>query len=912
MANRSLLSVVTITLLAVLGVMLLWQPSDSSLLNEQSNSEELSVAEGELGGVNAEPDAGQAVNKERMPTPVLARVVRLEIYQDSRLDLQAGARVYYITRDYLQRHAAELAGFNWRNPWAFDGLESLPMAVANSDGVAELEVRGDIFFAYAKVGRARGYKAFKLKPNSIHAQDLVLALQVFEFEEFTVHVQDPDGHPAANVPVRLMHTERGYLQAVEAAKTTTTNIDGMAVIDIPKAVFVEVLAHISGPGTDYEFIAEAELPFLGTPAARFAAIESGNRDVDLVLPKYGSLEVSSLNLPIDQALYLECKPVGRFVWRPITTLMEVGPEEFRVDYIAMNQWVQLGVRDRKNEHRSGLSPRAVKLIEGPSAHRQVVQVEWDFLHGSFLTGRLLTENAAPIANREFSLVLLDTNGRQVAGALKSTTTSEGEFRVDYNHGIPRLSHANRFRIRLSAGGWSGVASETTIIDYSAELNPGWVESGALLGDLYPRPSSLVVSGTVVDGQNGQAIPSAEVYLSPTEKTERDPEPRKGAFWVHPFVPVIEMEADLPGRPSRASFVVHTDQAGRFKFEQGVALLGTSLKISAGSEGYAWTVQEFQFGQEGLGIELYKKGSVQYSIEPSPAGEEPAEIFQSGNIMVKFQRQDKPDLWSFGVIPEFFTIEELRLAPKTIADVDPGVYTWTLSSTYQGLLIEIRDVVVLPGPVTLDPRMQNVKIDSGKELVSLSLLDEVGQPLSAEVLQSIGGISVFPKFGEWQFIETEELIGNKLTYSRLKLAPTQIRLGASGYQEVTLAEVKDGDSVRLKKLPLLDIQVIGLRQLPTNSQLNLVLVEKDTTDGESGRVRYSHLVNHDGRVSRDGKLSQPIYGPGVYECYWWIGLADQRGIIEFSSTVFLQEGNLANGLQLEVPSELIELARKKAN
>jgi hypothetical protein len=927
MANRSLLLVVALALLSVLGVMLLWEPNDSGLLDEQSSSEEFAAADREFGGVTAEPNAEQAfgkeaglgerqVDQERMPNLAPARVVRLEIYQDSRQDLQAGARVYYITKDYLQRHAAELEGFYRRDPWAFDGLESLPMAVANSDGMVELEVRGDIFFAYAKIGSARGYKAFKLKPDSTNAQDLALVLQVFEFEEFAIHVLDPDGHPAANVPVKLMLTERGYPLPVESAKTTTTNIDGIAIIDIPKAVLGDVLARITGPGTDYEFVAEAQLPFLGTPAARFASVESGNRELSLVLPKYGSVEVRSLNLPMDQALYLKCKPVGRLAWRPLTEFTEVEPGEFRVDYISMNQWVQLGVRDRKNGDQNDPSPRSVKLAEGPSIQGQVVRMEWDFLHGSFLAGRLLAENSSPVAGREFNLILMDFNGCQVAGALKSSTTAEGKFRVEYSHGISRLSNANRFRIRLSPRRRPGIGSETTITDYSGALIPGWEQRGALLGDLYPKPGLPMVSGTVVDGPNGQAIPWAEVFLSKTETMEKDPEPRAGAFGGHPYVPVIEMEAEMRPRPSRDCFAVYADEVGRFKFAQGVALLGTTSRIGATAEGYAWTVQEFQYGQEGLEIGLYKKGSVQYSLDPSPTIDEPDEIVSRGELMVKLHRQEMSSFSPLGSDSEYQSFPgwgtEPIGGPYTIADVAPGVYTWTLTDTHHTLLIETRDVVVLPGQVTLDPRLQNVKLFSGKEFVSLKILNGDGKPLSAKELRDIGSISVEHRYGSRQFLKTEDMIDSKLTYSRTKFAPTQIRLGASGYQEVTLAEVEDGDSVRLKKLLRLTIQVIGLHQLPINGQLNLVLVEDGPTQDPYSGVRYSHLVDYDGRVHRDGKLSQPIYGPGKYECHWWMRFDDQRGYIEASSTVNLQEQHLANGLQLEVPSELIELARKKAN
>jgi len=372
-----------------------------------------------------------------------------------------------------------------------------------------------------------------------------------------------------------------------------------------------------------------------------------------------------------------------------------------------------------------------------------------------------------------------------------------------------------------------------------------------LGDIVLTP--LVVSGTIRDA-SGQPVHGATVDL------DLDKEP------------FVEMMAgfSIP----RAS----CDALGRFELRQRTT--DTSVGLTARAQGFASSPKQFvPVGASGVEIVLERAGSIAGRL--APGSPEPyLKLFAAGQPVKASVRHAKEGAFSFHSVP-------------------PGAVTLTASYPWSEGQLDVPGLVVVAGEETRDPRLEPLDFASTLPAVTLTVVDDRGQPVPKVRVSLV-------RPGSEKFVECSPgRKGDSLVVSAGPL-PLHVRLEAKGYRPQELTGVDSDRTVVLERgIPVRIVFSGTLPVLPEGWELEASLVEAGKR--WSPYMPFSVADFEWAPGSAEVHLSQPgsytlthrLVHRRAGEILWQTGYPSAEG-----STLEVVDGPEPQAFEVSLPSETL--------
>jgi hypothetical protein len=486
-------------------------------------------------------------------------------------------------------------------------------------------------------------------------------------------------------------------------------------------------------------------------------------------------------------------------------------------------WVGLGLRIRV-EARIGEAKCGLVSFEGPS--REGETVECELLvddQPRTLAGRLVFANGEPWVSTSMGafLVGLPPNRSGPGSNYNITTDENGRFRLPITE---EPSSAQPFVLKLAA------QQARASVAIESEVPP----SGLDLGDVVLDHGRVLLAGRVVDA-SGQPIARATLDLRLAVHAiegNADPSSDRG-------------KATRSQEHSLATTAAHSAPDGSFTFfarEEEQHGTGTQLSLTTSCRGYVADVaRPVQLGEEGVVVRLSAAGSLEGTLD-LPEGmtldELELELIAAGGR--KHSLRPKEDRFRFESLAEdSYSLRVRSRHWRLFPDRPP--------------LAQVDGIQVLVGQTSRDPRLQPWRIEDGRTLVRVRVVDEDAAPISNAWVIHRGSES-------WTLPLTD---GSGLCPIRVQSLPIDAEVGASGYGKQR--PVFDGEDVTVvlrRGVPVRFHTNVDASAAEYQLRIQLFDVEADGNRGEAA-IRMGPREED---VLDAGPDSPPVLlGPGTYEC-----------------------------------------------
>ncbi|MEC7583722.1 MAG: hypothetical protein VYE77_05345 [Planctomycetota bacterium] len=602
-----------------------------------------------------------------------------------------------------------------------------------------------------------------------------------------VRVVNEAGQPLVGVPLRIRPTWQGDSRGLFGRWGYTAS-DGVAVLGYLRS-WCESWA---GAEPAEGVAPDGAVVGLGIPGLDFDGQthalqldDAPDEILELVAPPTGQVVVSvfdSMGEPVGgyEDIRLGVPPQPGLDLTPKEERYRLGGEPLgdRVMGAARFPYVALGRRFRASF--SGPGEVEPSLFEGPAVAEQVVRVDMAVAQAEvLLTALVVDEDQKPVQG-QMRLRYQTQDGR---GSFMMPTEADGRLRIDLEEDMVGQEFAYAY---LQPVSWGGSVRGHSNQGLGAELPVGQpIRLGRNdYGRVVLKPLPVLVSGTArLDGE------PAKCELN----VERQPESAVGDYWLHENSHFVEWGED-------GEFVV-----------RGPLLPGVHRLTAWARGALPLDSVPFVVGQKILDIDLVSGGSLRAEVllddeadleklrcllipmSPTPErvkslnwrGRKPL-----GRLTGVGQGERRAFVWQ-GVAPGSYRLE-LRCA---------GV---------AGPVVSLDGVTIESGTLCEDPRLVPIDLRGQLSALSVTLLDEQGQPLGSETGAIVWAGDGSGRVG--QFVSA----GKARVLGRL---PVAFSVVVQGYAVAHLTGVTEDCEVRLQRLPMLEFELPAL-DLPPDCLLEL--------------------------------------------------------------------------------------------
>ncbi len=490
-----------------------------------------------------------------------------------------------------------------------------------------------------------------------------------------------------------------------------------------------------------------------------------------------------------------------------------------------------------------------------------------------LTGILADEEGSPLAAQELEFRLYAQKGerRRITNRVPSETDAEGRFELSL---LSKTVAEDLVELEVHLAGTPGLAPRVGTIPLPQELVEGTTTVGIVN---LPAPSRRIV-GRVM-GADGAGIPSARILIS-----EHTPPSDSGGAGGLRGLGYIGMDYRPLG-----DHVARTDAEGRFE----VSLPGEDGRytLQASKPGFEPSLQvPVEAGGDDLEIRLERGGAIVGSVLLP----DPVDAFRFSIALVDENERSReivdPGYGCESGAPDLGGHFRIRRVPA-------GRHTLRITLAYvDELLLEVRDVEVIPGEVTVDPRLQAIDLNDYVQVLGLSVVDVLDRPVP------LGWIRLFPVKEETRCCRRMLFAGGK-TRHLLMHGAYRAEIEAKGFRSTSVAEVRDGQRIVLEGgLPRRFVLPADLELPPEPWTLRLALHPpgggKPTTPGPSapGSLGGSSALQHTFGVEREFELALPE--PGVWTVRWQVSRSAPRAFHHLPpTTVEIDDGTVLETIEL---------------
>ena len=466
--------------------------------------------------------------------------------------------------------------------------------------------------------------------------------------------------------------------------------------DLAGQVRFEQVAHDFGSAREDELRVSVQLPMTEVVEARLARLPPPGTPVRLQLPPLGSVEVRVLDATgapaedLGAAVDLQSPPTGERV--PVSSLRawsRADLVEGRVLFprVGLNLELELSTWSQTEAARTVvLGPRA--------AGERVTAVLRLVVEGTVLRFRALDPERAPLAGQLFVTTRSSSNHASQSTSTTMTADEEGFFEVSVES---RLPEGEQRTLDVSARDGELRASA----DLSRSFPPGRIE----MGDLLLSRQDVIAAGRVIDDL-GQPVGSASIGWEPADGHETDADSwaatRSGATTDGNGAFVLRGSAAAP----RVELRGHHRKVHVLPVE--VATGATDVEIRAERMGGMRGAVLLDPGvpAASLVVEIQAQGSSDARAEQLVTYGESSAASNEGRSLSWSERGERLQPRSDG-----------RFMAKRLV---PGSYTVAVVSG-RAVLAEVTDLLVAPGEVNQDARIQAIDLRGRLRVFRLELV-----------------------------------------------------------------------------------------------------------------------------------------------------------------------------------------------
>ncbi|HEX6813735.1 MAG TPA: hypothetical protein VF384_19095 [Planctomycetota bacterium] len=642
--------------------------------------------------------------------------------------------------------------------------------------------------------RETRYGTLRLQKNTIPPRD-GYRLEIEPDIEVLVKVLDSHGQPAAGVPIgvtqndaqgKVLQLWRWQAQAITRAP------DGIAALRHLQELRAEHRADKFA-----EWRARTYLPGHDDPGVAFQVETPAAEPVVLRLPPCGGVrvraEMHGATLTAVKTIMLaeNSREQGGMNWmmRRATHSRSVDDQGW-----AFFEHVPLGRSYRASA--SVMSGYLSSELKGPMTEDAVVTVVLSIGDQQMmLTGRLLDEQRAVLADQEFSLL--------VRAPYNENNTS---FRTDANG-----------RFLLFLGQWDkdtkhlqrvSIVSRPPASMLQADLTKRELRAGVQdAGDVVMQPGQLVVAGRLVSGDG-----PCTLKLQPAVERHEVPENAREARWQR-----------------QRDFQFHRDDNGHFEF-RGDAQPGRYRLTLTSSSHLPVEPIEFTLGTKDLVVNVDTGAPLAASVllpKDAPQGLR-AVLVRDGEPATVDAATWRQGYNRLAAYPWSREPERYQLQWGSIA---PGTYTLLLQLWCDPEPLATIGNVQVPAPKDRDARLVDIDLRSSVRIATVCLFDQNGQPI-----ESYNG-ALFP-IGQdpaktWLGYDAH---GEKASIL-VRTAPLELIVAKRGFRPRQVQCAAPTTEVKLDPWPTVELAFDGLQELPKETTLMVRFAPRDPS-----AARYRTMSN----------------------------------------------------------------------
>lgn len=682
--------------------------------------------------------------------------------------------------------------------------------ISDAKGVARVHLSDNTLVVARREGR---YGKLNLQKNTIPPRD-GYRVELEPDIEVLVQVLDAHGTPAAGIPISVTQYD------AKGNPVQMWRWEPIAITHAPDGI--AALRHLQewraemgqAANSVAEWRVRTSLPGYEDPGAPFA-IEPATEPVVLRLPPCGGVrvraELHGEALTVIKTIGLREKRDGNARGGEMRNWMM--QRVFRSCPTDAQGWahfehVPLGATFHASAN--AMSGYLGKEFKGPMTQDQSVTVLLTVGDDQILlTGRLLDEQKAVLADREFTL---NVRGQHNDSGSTFRSDAQGRFLVllgaidkERPRPLQRVSIVWREPPAL-------LQADLTNRDYRAGLQDA--------GDVVLQPGKLVVAGRLVTGEQPCKLP-VQPMIERHEVVEGRPEPRWRSQRDFQYVKAEEGHFEYRGEAAPGRYRLRFDSNHHLPVEPIEFAIGTKdlvVRIDAGAP-LAASVLLPKDSPEGLRAVLVADGTPAVVVEPLN--------WRQGSDRHTTQPWAQPD-------------GRYQLQWRSIA---PGTYTLQLQLWGEKEPLASIAGVQVPGPEGGDGRLVDIDLRSLLRVATVRLFDQNGQ-----ALDSYDG-ALFP-FGQ----DPEKMwlgydVQGSATRLLLRTQPLELLVCRRGFRPLQIHCAGETTEARLDPWPTVEIVFDGLPELPKETTLFAQLAPRDVRE-----AKYRSLWN-------DGDRSELMTVPG---------------------------------------------------
>ncbi|MAG58169.1 MAG: hypothetical protein CMJ83_17930 [Planctomycetes bacterium] len=619
------------------------------------------------------------------------------------------------------------------------------------DGIVRVAVRGDGKGAHWVEARKGDLWDFRYLIR-ITKEPVVLSL--VRDQLLRVRVRGHGGRPRSGVPVAVRRASGP--RRFSFKKTETEPPAGIATFEHMQRRFAQ------GDGWHATFA----FPMIDPPGVPVDEGQLPAEPIDLALPGAGSLDVTVrdgggrlVDGERDGFRIVVEAFAGPEEREPLwpdgpTSKPELRQGRARVPWLGLGLFLRVTAESTKA--KSGRKPVVVTLA-GPRTDGDVVactlEVPFEAAPSAVVVGRLVRRDGTPWSRTEIWAWSRLVPYRPDTHQETITTTGDGRFRLLVRDPIPE---GGSRRIRLTVRGPEGNGT-VGWLDLSRALSAGPNDVGDVVLDL----GELLVGGQVVD-DTGRPVEGARYSVGMlVEKNGKE-------YW-----PDVRVSGD-PLTDDQGRFAVYT--------VTGDPLPTTALRFRARHSGFLSGERvPFSIGTRSLHYVIERAGGLAGSV-----------VLASGQAPEDF----KITIWR-GKSPSWAEVRtdgSFEKSALRAGRVDVTIEL--LTGTYDGAPSKkVKDLEIVAGVVTRDPRLQNVRLESDVKKVALTLVDRTGAPVGRARVEVLGDANPRATYSD----------GKGRVVVRSKTLPLDCRITAWGFRRRVVRDVRADRRVVLDRG--LDVRII---------------------------------------------------------------------------------------------------------
>lgn len=380
--------------------------------------------------------------------------------------------------------------------------------------------------------------------------------------------------------------------------------------------------------------------------------------------------------------------------------------------------------------------------------------------GGSVRGRLIDAEGAPLASRSV-LAYIELHKGSSLTTMERELLTDAEGRVGLD---PDMTSEARLKVLFRTTGhdpWLASEQVSRTVSGSNEVE---------LGDVTLVEQPLILKGRVVDDK-GDGLANVSVRVSNPQ----------GVFRFVSMVGLREVRTDPDGR-----FAVYGQ------------LDGQGWVVTAGSEpfgGPSSAAVPFEVGTEGVEVVLEPSGGLEVSLaEPAVLGLELWTAPLDPSVAANYRPRDAGNQRMISGDGQA-TLPFDGRNMLALDDMQPGRYDVRLQQ-FGNVLAEWKDVPVLSGERTRDPRMADIEFLKWLQTVRLEVVDAEGQLLDDVALAVEDETELF------------DVTGGSL---RLAVLPFEAHVSVPGFRRAPVRIDGPEVLVELERAPVVTLRIPGLQE-----------------------------------------------------------------------------------------------------